>query len=199
MRSKLSYANVMATIAVFVALGGSSYAAVQLANNSVRSKHVKDRSLLKRDFKRGQLPAGPKGDQGAQGIQGSQGVQGVQGIQGEQGTAGAPGSAKGYAFVSASGVLDPARRKGVNSVTRPDLGAAGSGDDNVFCFDLTFDPVVAVASAFSNNAGIISAADLGQTSSTALANCGAPTNDVVIETYGSGGAEVPVGFFVIFE
>ncbi len=30
MRSRLTYANVMSTLAVFIALGGSSYAAVQL-------------------------------------------------------------------------------------------------------------------------------------------------------------------------
>jgi hypothetical protein len=31
MMGKLSYANVMATLALFVALGGSSYAAVELS------------------------------------------------------------------------------------------------------------------------------------------------------------------------
>jgi hypothetical protein len=86
-REGLSYANVMATIAVFVALGGSSYAAVNLKKNSVRatniakgavtspkiaknavtSTKVKDGSLLSQDFKAGQLLAGPKGDTGAPG------------------------------------------------------------------------------------------------------------------------------------
>jgi hypothetical protein len=39
-RSKLTYANVMATVAVFLALGGGI--AWALANNSVKSKHIKD-------------------------------------------------------------------------------------------------------------------------------------------------------------
>lgn len=34
-RGKLTYANVMATIAVFIALGGASYAAIKLPKNSV--------------------------------------------------------------------------------------------------------------------------------------------------------------------
>jgi hypothetical protein len=38
--SRLSYSNVMATVAGFVALGGSAYAAVQLTRNSVDSVAV---------------------------------------------------------------------------------------------------------------------------------------------------------------
>lgn len=53
-RSRLSYANVMATIALFVALGGSSYAALRIGSadivdGSVRSADVKDESLRGRD------------------------------------------------------------------------------------------------------------------------------------------------------
>jgi hypothetical protein len=39
---KLTYANVMATIAVFVALGGASYAASQIPNNSVGTNQLKN-------------------------------------------------------------------------------------------------------------------------------------------------------------
>ena len=62
-----SYANVTATIALIVALGGTSYAAIKLPKNSVTSATVKDRSLLKKDFKTGQLPAGKTGKQGPAG------------------------------------------------------------------------------------------------------------------------------------
>lgn len=85
-RSQLSYANVMATVAVFVALGGSAYAAAslprnsvgprQLKKNAVTAPKVKDGSLLLADFKAGQVPRGP---QGAPGPQGAQGVQGPKG------------------------------------------------------------------------------------------------------------------------
>jgi hypothetical protein len=61
-RQRLTYANVMSTVAVFVALGGSSYAALQIgsadiANNSVRGVDVRDRSLGERDLKRNSLGA----------------------------------------------------------------------------------------------------------------------------------------------
>ncbi len=40
LRSGITYANVMATIAVFLALGGGAYAAFKLPKNSVRSKNI---------------------------------------------------------------------------------------------------------------------------------------------------------------
>lgn len=54
-----------------------------------------DRSLLRRDFKLGQLPQGaqgPKGDPGAQGLKGATGARGLQGATGAQGLPGTPGS-----------------------------------------------------------------------------------------------------------
>ena len=71
-----SYANVTATIALIVALGGTSYAAIKLPKNSVTSATVKDRSLLKKDFKTGQLPAGKTGKQGPPGPAGGAGAAG---------------------------------------------------------------------------------------------------------------------------
>jgi hypothetical protein len=81
------YANVTATMALIVALGGTSYAAIKLPANSVGStqlkKHavtnsklranavtsgtVRNGSLRAKDFKAGQLPAGPVGPAGAAG------------------------------------------------------------------------------------------------------------------------------------
>jgi hypothetical protein len=71
-----SYANVTATLALVIALGGTSYAAIKLPKNSVTSVQVKDKSLLKKDFKTGQLPAGKKGATGAQGPAGPAGTAG---------------------------------------------------------------------------------------------------------------------------
>ena len=89
MRARLSYANVMATIAVFLALTGTTYAATKigtaqlrngavtnpkLAAGSVTSGKVKDRTLRAKDFAFGQLPRGPRGPQGARGPQGPAGA-----------------------------------------------------------------------------------------------------------------------------
>src|SRR4051794_27791111 len=91
LRAHLTYANVMATIAVFVALGGSSYAALKLPRDSVgngqirtgavRSSEIRDRSIRTSDLStstraslRGQTgPEGPAGSAGAQGPQGPAG------------------------------------------------------------------------------------------------------------------------------
>jgi len=59
-RTRLTYANVMSTIAVFMALGGSSYAALRIdsadiRNNSVRGVDVRNRTLTARDVKRNSL------------------------------------------------------------------------------------------------------------------------------------------------
>jgi hypothetical protein len=114
-----SHAVVVAYLALFVALGGSSYAALtvtgknvkdssltgkDIKNNSltgsdvkgIKSGDVTDRSLLAKDFKAGQLPAGP------------------QGLQGRRGDAGAPGTARGYALIKADGTLDTANSSHVD-------------------------------------------------------------------------------------
>lgn len=59
MRPKLTYANVMATIAVFVALGGASYAAVKPPKNSVGSKQIKKNAVVAAKIKNGAV-TGPK-------------------------------------------------------------------------------------------------------------------------------------------
>jgi hypothetical protein len=87
LRERLTYANVMATIAVFIALGGASYAATQLPKNSVGSNQIKkgavtgakvrSGSLLASDFKAGQLPQGPRGAEGPPGPKGEPGATNV--------------------------------------------------------------------------------------------------------------------------
>jgi hypothetical protein len=113
MKAHLTYANVLATLAIFIALGGVSWAATQLPRNSVgtaqlkknavNSSKVKDRSLLAKDFKSGQLPkgatgmVGPQGDPGMVGPQGDPGANGATGVtgpigpNGPQGPPGEPG------------------------------------------------------------------------------------------------------------
>lgn len=49
LRPHLTYANIMATIAVFLVLGGTAYAAFHLPRNSVRSKHIKDGQVKTQD------------------------------------------------------------------------------------------------------------------------------------------------------
>src|SRR2546421_12706732 len=62
-----SPALVVACLALLVGLAGTGYAVTRLPRNSVTTVQVKDFSLLARDFKRGQLPAGPQGPAGPAG------------------------------------------------------------------------------------------------------------------------------------
>ena len=56
-KDRITYANVMATIAVFVVLGGTAFAAKKLVlpKNSVTSKSVKDGSLKGKDLAKGTI------------------------------------------------------------------------------------------------------------------------------------------------
>ena len=63
MRLRPSPSTAIAAVALFAALGGSSYAAVRVTgkdirNGTVTSKDVRNHSLRARDFKPGTLPAG---------------------------------------------------------------------------------------------------------------------------------------------
>jgi hypothetical protein len=84
---RATFANVISCLALFVALGGASYAAVSLPMNSVGMKQIKSGSvdnskvkrgsLLRNAFKPGQLPAGKRGKAGVKGVAGAIGPAGI--------------------------------------------------------------------------------------------------------------------------
>jgi Collagen triple helix repeat (20 copies) len=99
LRRHLTYANVAATLALFLALGGAAYAATQLPRNSVgtaqlRKEAVTAAKIAKKTRKqlqgnRGPAgPQGPAGKAGKAGAKGTTGAKGAQGIQGPKGEAG---------------------------------------------------------------------------------------------------------------
>ena len=94
----------VAMIALFVAFSGTGYAAVKIARNSITSIHVKDYSLLAKDFKRGQIPRGPAG---------AAGPAGPSGPAGPAGPTGPAGAAKAYARVLSGGDVDDPRARGI--------------------------------------------------------------------------------------
>jgi hypothetical protein len=50
-RSRFSYANVLATVAIFAALGGGAFAATKVAKNTVVSKSIKNGQVKSQDVK----------------------------------------------------------------------------------------------------------------------------------------------------
>jgi hypothetical protein len=77
--SRPSAATILAALALFVALGGTSYAVSKLPKNSVGSEQVRDGSLTAADLSAGAASSGPRGPRGAQGPAGAPGATGPQG------------------------------------------------------------------------------------------------------------------------
>src|SRR5919201_3973271 len=132
----------LALLALFVALGGTSFAAANalLPKNSVGSAQVINGSLRTVDLSKKTRVAlhGARGAPGPQGPQGVQGAQGPEGPTGPRGLSGPSGSAVAYAHVNANATLDAANSKNVASgnVARPTSSPTG-----VYCFSgLSFTP-----------------------------------------------------------
>jgi hypothetical protein len=96
-RKRLTYANVMSSIAVFlVVAGGTAFAATQLEKESVGTNQLKKEAVslakiktaAKNALKGATGPAGPAGAQGKQGERGPQGERGLQGLPGTPGLSG---------------------------------------------------------------------------------------------------------------
>jgi hypothetical protein len=131
---------VVGLIALFVALGGTGYAAVvlpahsvgtkQLKRNAVTSSKVKNFSLLRRDFKRGQLPRGPQGPAGPRGATGPQGATGPAGPS-ALGTVPSGQTIRGAVGGDFHAFDSTASDFGVD-VTFPIPAPAGVSDDDVF-------------------------------------------------------------------
>jgi hypothetical protein len=96
LRRKLTYANVVASLALALALaGGTAYAATQvLPKNSVGTKQLKNGAVTKAKIAPGVLGMGA-GATGPAGEQGATGATGPAGGPGSSGTPGAPGTIAG--------------------------------------------------------------------------------------------------------
>lgn len=104
-RSRLTYANVISTLALILVVGGgSAVAASQFAKESIPSKAIKKESIGPGKLTKAAKDAlvGPKG---------ATGPAGPQGLQGPQGPAGPAGSARAFGLVKGLEGLDPARSK----------------------------------------------------------------------------------------
>jgi hypothetical protein len=97
-RKRLTYANVMSSIAVFlVVAGGTAFAASQLGKESVGTKQLKKEAVSLAKMKASAIsslkgatgPAGPKGDKGEKGEKGPKGDTGSPGSPGAPGAEGA--------------------------------------------------------------------------------------------------------------
>jgi hypothetical protein len=171
LRSRLTYANVMATLAMFVALGGGTYAATALVgpdgkvNGCVLAKG-KTKGALRvvapnQRCRRGERPLtfNQQGPQGLAGGQGPPGGQGPQGPPGGQGPQGSPGSDAEFNGAAAGGDLS-------GTYPNPAVKADAIDGAKVANGSLTGDDVF----ADSLTGGNISESSLGQVPSAANAD-----------------------------
>jgi hypothetical protein len=133
---RLSYANVVATMALFLALGGVGYAATQLPKNSVGSKQLKNGAVTATKISKSAKSAlaGPAGPVGPQGL---------------AGPGGAPGTALAYAKVFGDATLDTSHSKNVTAVVpaceHDEPGGCAVPPEGIplnpdYCFKLNFVP-----------------------------------------------------------
>jgi hypothetical protein len=107
LRARLTYANVMSTIAVFTALGGASYAAIRLPAGSVGTAQLRRHAVTLVKLNPGAVAA----------LRGQPGQPGQPGPPGPQGAA---GTAVAYGQVAADGTLSDSA--GNPTVTRISTG-----------------------------------------------------------------------------
>jgi len=133
LRGKLTYANVMATVAVFIALTtGGAWAASQLINgqkikpHTITGKQIRKHSLPLAVL-RGKLPAGqrgPTGSTGAPGVAGMTGSTGIAGIRGATGSTGLIGPIGPTGSTGDPGLTGPTGDSGPTGPTG-DIGPTG--------------------------------------------------------------------------
>ena len=189
LRDRITYANVMATLAVFIALGGASYAAIKIPANSVGSKQLKDNSVRGKEIKNAVV--GTKdlkpGSVGPDALQGNAvgfdnlAPNAVDGSKVKDGSIPygkldpATVSPRLFAHVSASGVLG--EQSGVTSVSHPSTGQYG------VTFNRDLHGCVAVATVgFGFGPGVIGAGATAQ----ARMNLNSNPNTVGVTIYRNG-------------
>jgi len=212
-RSRLTFANVVSVLALFVALGGSATAAVlitgknvkdgtltgkDIKNNSVGSVDVKDGDLLTKDFKPGQLVAGAPGATGPQGPQGPQGPKGDKGDKGDPGTPGTDGTngtngtdgapaTKYWAVINADGTV----ARSSEALTVVHTAATGA-------YDVGFTTTVPNLDACATLAqvGVSSFVDAPVAGQAASRQGDTDSDYIRVDTYDSGGTHADRGFHV---
>ena len=179
LRDRLTYANVVATLALFLVLaGGTAVAAAQLGKNSVGSKQIKKGAVTP-----AKLSAAAKatltGPTGATGAAGAQGPKGDPGVSGEPGIKGEPGqSATALWAVVSGGSGGLVRGSGVTSSHKRNTGE----------FEVVFDRDVSACSYQVTMA--TTPGDAVAEPKTAIAD------GVFVETFESGGKLADKTFYL---
>ena len=169
----LSYANVTATVALVVALGGTSYAAITLPRNSVGTRQLRPGAVRSQDVKNGTLRTVDFSRSARNGLAGPTGPAGPHGPAG-------PAAAKFSAAVSSTGRLVRG-----NATSGGSAGTTGSY-------------IVGFSDSVSN---CVYSATLGSTDNSSVVAGRITVRDeggrVGVQTYDAGGAPADLPFHLL--
>ena len=189
-RNRLTYANVMSSIAVFLVLGGATALAAGLAKNSVGSKQLKKNAVTTAKIKNGavtsaKLRAGAVGASalGAGSITNDKLAEGaVTGNKIAGGTIGRGNLSEGqflpraFGLVEFDGTVDPILTRGLPNATVV---------NGAFCFDLPFQVLHAQATGEADGEGNDVPSVLTAGADESFEECPAST-DVEVEVWDTG-------------
>lgn len=202
LRHRPSPAIVVACVALLIALGGVSYAATalprnsvgtaQLRNNAVTSSKVRNHSLLRVDFKNGQVPRGARGPAGPAGPTGATGAQGAKGPTGPAGPAGTANIR--WALIAADATIVSKSDSNI-TVTSHSTG------NYILNFGSPIDTKLILASAAQAGGdtgarGPVSAGPCGGTPSGSVCGSGNDTSHLRVQTFNAGDVAGDRSFYV---
>jgi hypothetical protein len=202
-RKHANPASLIAMVALFVALGGVSYAAAtidgkDIKNKSIAGKKLKNGAVNKAKVKKGSLTADRLTAGARASLKGNQGNQGNAGPAGPQGPQGVAGTALAYAQVNDSApsfVAD--RTSGFNAVTRPDTG--------LYCLAPTPEVVAQAFAGGDPTRPTVASVEYGNTGTqtdtliveTRGTNALCPDNTFEVHTYRNGAATNDMAFTLL--
>jgi hypothetical protein len=192
LRARLTYANVTATLALFVALGGTSYAAATLAKNSVGSAQIRTNAVGSTEIRRNAVTSSEIRDRSinlrdmAPSARTSlRGNTGPAGATGPAGPAGPAGTALSAAINSGGARVAGNARDNVNH-------PIGS---NEYTVEFTRDVSTCVYSA--TLAAVLNNGTLEQPPAGRITAAPAGGASILVKTYDATGAPAPAPFHLL--
>jgi hypothetical protein len=186
MRSKLTYANIVATLALLLGMSGGAIAASNYLITSTKQISPKVLRALH----------GTRGQTGAQGAQGIQGLKGDQGIQGPKGDTGQAGPSARWALVNSDATI--IEQSGGITASLP-----YGGSDYIVDFGSSVAGMDVIVTESQKNGGVpgsIHAAPCGggadSTGSTCVGTIANSPNYVHVYTVDSAGSSSPHAFYI---
>src|SRR4051812_28018939 len=185
LRARLTYANTMATIAVFIALGGTTYAAATLPRNSVGAAQIRTNAVGPSELRTGAVRSSELHDASITLRDISTSARNA--LRGQQGPAGPPGtSGVTYrAAVNSGGGTPAGNARGVNH-------QGGSNE-----YTVVFDHDVSVCLYSATLAAVANGSTIEQPPAGRITVASAGGGNVLVKTYAADGGPAEAPFHLL--